>query len=106
MLYQSSRPRAGIFCLLLMEVRPTTALELPDQENTMVIKCAEENCRAKEEGDGSVSGGGGGGGAGGVGEAGSSSSGYGGTGHEFVIQVLEIVHRVTFCGWWWCSLTT
>ena len=33
-----SRPKAGVFCFLLSEARETTALEMPDKENTFVLK--------------------------------------------------------------------
>ena len=33
-----SRPKTGVFCFLLSEARETTALEMPDKENTFVLK--------------------------------------------------------------------
>ncbi|XP_063962283.1 uncharacterized protein LOC129275637 [Lytechinus pictus] len=35
---KSSKPKTGIFCFLIEEVRETTALELPERENTIVLK--------------------------------------------------------------------
>lgn len=32
------KPKCGVFCLFISEARPTTALELPDQEHTFVVK--------------------------------------------------------------------
>ncbi|XP_071790197.1 SH2B adapter protein 2-like [Asterias amurensis] len=39
---KSSKPRIGIFCFLIEEARETTALELPEKDNTFVLK-AENN---------------------------------------------------------------
>lgn len=36
------KPKCGVFCFLINEVRETTALEMPDHENTFVLK-AENN---------------------------------------------------------------
>ncbi|XP_076452769.1 SH2B adapter protein 1-like [Babylonia areolata] len=35
---KSLKPRNGLFCLLIHEVRETSALEMPDRENTLVLK--------------------------------------------------------------------
>lgn len=35
---KSTKPRSGVFCALIMEARETTALEMPDHENTFVLK--------------------------------------------------------------------
>lgn len=32
------KPRNGLFCMLIYEVRETSALEMPDRENTLVLK--------------------------------------------------------------------
>ncbi|XP_006813363.1 SH2B adapter protein 1-like [Saccoglossus kowalevskii] len=37
---KSHKPKNGIFCFLIKEARETTALELPDLENTFVLKTA------------------------------------------------------------------
>ncbi|XP_042899382.1 SH2B adapter protein 2 [Parasteatoda tepidariorum] len=35
---KSVKPRSGLFCFLIVEARETTALEMPDHENTFVLK--------------------------------------------------------------------
>ncbi|CAL8071385.1 unnamed protein product [Orchesella dallaii] len=39
---KSVKPKSGVFCFLITEARETTALEMPDRENTFVLK-AENN---------------------------------------------------------------
>lgn len=39
---KSVKPKSGVFCFLISEARETTALEMPDRENTFVLK-AENN---------------------------------------------------------------
>ena len=36
--FQSFKPKSGVFCFLIHEARETTALEMPDHENTFVLK--------------------------------------------------------------------
>ena len=36
--FQSLKPRNGLFCMLIQQVRETSALEMPDRENTLVLK--------------------------------------------------------------------
>ena len=35
---KSAKAKTGILCILITEARETTALEMPDKENTFVIK--------------------------------------------------------------------
>jgi len=39
---QASKPKSGVFCFLIAEARETRALEMPDRENTFVLR-AENN---------------------------------------------------------------
>ena len=43
--FQSSKPKAIVFCFLISEARQTTPLEMPDQENTFVLKSVENDDR-------------------------------------------------------------
>jgi hypothetical protein len=36
--FQSSKPKSGLFCFLITEIRETTDLETPDHEHTFVVK--------------------------------------------------------------------
>ena len=42
LIFQVTKPKSGVFCFLISEARETTALEMPDRENTFVLK-AENN---------------------------------------------------------------
>ena len=48
---KSSRPKCGLFCSQLTEVRETTALEMPDKENTFVLKTEAHQEFIVEAGD-------------------------------------------------------
>ncbi|XP_050315585.1 SH2B adapter protein 1-like [Anthonomus grandis grandis] len=37
---KNPKPRSGVFCALIIEARETTALEMPDHENTFVLKAS------------------------------------------------------------------
>lgn len=37
-IFQAVKPKSGVFCFLITEARETTALEMPDHENTFVLK--------------------------------------------------------------------
>lgn len=39
---KSAKPRCGVFCFLIMEARETTALEMPDHENTFVLNAENQ----------------------------------------------------------------
>ncbi|RWS12284.1 SH2B adapter protein 1-like protein, partial [Dinothrombium tinctorium] len=39
---KSLKPKCGVFCFLITEARETTALELPDQEHTFVLKAENQ----------------------------------------------------------------
>jgi hypothetical protein len=42
---KSQKPRSGVFCFLISEARETTALEMPDHENTFVLKVSNSRMR-------------------------------------------------------------
>lgn len=39
---KAPKPRSGVFCFLILEARETTALEMPDKENTFVLKAENQ----------------------------------------------------------------
>lgn len=43
-LFQSMKPRTGVFCISINEARETTDLEMPDLRNTFVIKVSIVKC--------------------------------------------------------------
>lgn len=43
-LIKSLKPKSGVFCYLIHEARATTALEMPECENTFVIKVGPVCC--------------------------------------------------------------
>ena len=43
--FQAVKPKSGVFCLLINEARETTALEMPDHENTFVLKVYHITCK-------------------------------------------------------------
>lgn len=42
-MFQALKPKSGVFCFLITEARETTALEMPDHENTFVLKVRVNN---------------------------------------------------------------
>lgn len=42
-MFQALKPKSGVFCFLITEARETTALEMPDHENTFVLKVCVNN---------------------------------------------------------------
>ena len=38
LMLQAPKPKNGIFCFMIEEARETTALELPEKDNTYVLK--------------------------------------------------------------------
>ncbi|XP_037292568.1 SH2B adapter protein 1 isoform X2 [Manduca sexta] len=48
---KSQKPRSGVFCFLISEARETTALEMPDHENTFVLKADNNMEYVIEAGD-------------------------------------------------------
>lgn len=47
---KSTKPRSGVFCFLISEARETTTLEMPDRQNTFVLK-ADNNMEYVIEAD-------------------------------------------------------
>ncbi|XP_052217545.1 SH2B adapter protein 1-like isoform X2 [Dreissena polymorpha] len=51
---KSLQPKQGLFCTMITEARVTTALEMPDHENTFVLKCEQKTKRNTELGQGTT----------------------------------------------------
>jgi hypothetical protein len=39
---KAAKPKSGVFCFLITEAREATALEMPDHENTFVLKVGDD----------------------------------------------------------------